>query len=68
MVGEIRDTETAQIAMEAALTGHLVLSTLHTNSAPITAARLIDMGVGAVPDRVRDPVHHRPAAGAPALR
>ncbi|MGA8217879.1 MAG: ATPase, T2SS/T4P/T4SS family [Solirubrobacterales bacterium] len=45
MVGEIRDTETAQIAMEAALTGHLVLSTLHTNSASITAARLIDMGV-----------------------
>jgi type IV pilus assembly protein PilB len=45
MVGEIRDRETAQIAMEAALTGHLVLSTLHTNSASITAARLIDMGV-----------------------
>jgi type IV pilus assembly protein PilB len=45
MVGEIRDRETAQVAMEAALTGHLVLSTLHTNSACITAARLIDMGV-----------------------
>ena len=45
MVGEIRDRETAQVAMEAALTGHLVLSTLHTNSAAITAARLIDMGV-----------------------
>jgi type IV pilus assembly protein PilB len=45
MVGEIRDRETAQVAMEAALTGHLVLSTLHTNSASITAARLIDMGV-----------------------
>jgi type IV pilus assembly protein PilB len=45
MVGEIRDTETAQVAMEAALTGHLVLSTLHTNSASIAAARLIDMDV-----------------------
>jgi type IV pilus assembly protein PilB len=45
MVGEIRDRETAQIAMEAALTGHLVLSTLHTSDASIAAARLIDMGV-----------------------
>jgi type IV pilus assembly protein PilB len=45
MVGEIRDRETAHVAMEAALTGHLVLSSLHTNSASITAARLIDMGV-----------------------
>jgi type IV pilus assembly protein PilB len=45
MVGEIRDAETAQIAVEAALTGHLVLSTLHTNDAPSSIARLIDMGV-----------------------
>ena len=45
MVGEIRDRETARIAMEAALTGHLVLSTLHTNDASLVAARLIDMGV-----------------------
>jgi type IV pilus assembly protein PilB len=45
MVGEIRDKETAQIAVEAALTGHLVLSTLHTNDAPTAIARLIDMGV-----------------------
>jgi type II secretory ATPase GspE/PulE/Tfp pilus assembly ATPase PilB-like protein len=45
MVGEMRDTETATIAMEAALTGHLVLSTLHTNDAPSAATRLIDMGV-----------------------
>ena len=45
MVGEIRDRETAQIAVEAALTGHLVLSTLHTNDAPGAIARLIDMGV-----------------------
>jgi type IV pilus assembly protein PilB len=45
MVGEMRDTETATIAMEAALTGHLVLSTLHTNDAPSAATRLIDMDV-----------------------
>ena len=45
MVGEIRDQETAQIAVEAALTGHLVLSTLHTNDAPSAVARLIDMGI-----------------------
>ena len=45
MIGEIRDRETADIAIHAALTGHLVLSTLHTNDAPSAAARLIDMGV-----------------------
>ncbi|MCA9727516.1 MAG: type IV-A pilus assembly ATPase PilB [Candidatus Eisenbacteria bacterium] len=45
MVGEIRDKETASIAIKAALTGHLVLSTLHTNDAPSTLNRLIDMGV-----------------------
>lgn len=45
MVGELRDSETASIAMEAALTGHLVLSTLHTNDAPSSATRLIDMEV-----------------------
>jgi type IV pilus assembly protein PilB len=45
MVGEMRDNETATIAMEAALTGHLVLSTLHTNDAPSAATRLIDMEV-----------------------
>jgi type IV pilus assembly protein PilB len=45
MVGEIRDLETAQIAVKAALTGHLVLSTLHTNDAPSTVDRLINMGV-----------------------
>ncbi|MGI9510540.1 MAG: GspE/PulE family protein [Geminicoccaceae bacterium] len=45
MVGEIRDLETAEIAIQAALTGHLVLSTLHTNSAAATLMRLIDMGV-----------------------
>jgi len=45
MVGEMRDQETAMIAIEAALTGHLVLSTLHTNDAPGSVARLMDMGV-----------------------
>jgi len=45
MVGEVRDLETAQIAVKAALTGHLVLSTLHTNDAPSTVDRLINMGV-----------------------
>lgn len=45
MIGETRDQETAQIAIQAALTGHLVLSTLHTNSAAATITRLIDMGV-----------------------
>jgi len=45
MVGEIRDTETAQLAVRAALTGHLVLSTLHTNDAPSAVIRLNDMGV-----------------------
>jgi len=45
MVGEIRDLETAEIAIKAAQTGHLVLSTLHTNDAPRTLSRLVDMGV-----------------------
>ncbi|HDZ12583.1 MAG TPA: type II secretion system protein GspE [Bacteroidetes bacterium] len=45
MIGEIRDLESAEIAMRAALTGHLVLSTLHTNDAPSAVTRLVDMGV-----------------------
>jgi type IV pilus assembly protein PilB len=45
MVGEMRDLETAEIAIESALTGHLVLSTLHTNDAPSATFRLIDMGI-----------------------
>jgi general secretion pathway protein E len=45
MIGETRDQETAQIAIQAALTGHLVLSTIHTNSAPATITRLIDMAI-----------------------
>jgi type IV pilus assembly protein PilB len=45
LIGEIRDHETAQIAVEAALTGHLVLSTLHTNDAPSAVTRLVEMGI-----------------------
>jgi general secretion pathway protein E/type IV pilus assembly protein PilB len=45
MIGEIRDAETANIAINAALTGHLVFSTLHTNDAPSAVARLVDIGV-----------------------
>jgi type IV pilus assembly protein PilB len=45
MVGEIRDSETAQIAIESALTGHLVMTTLHANDAPLAAARLVEMGI-----------------------
>jgi type IV pilus assembly protein PilB len=45
MIGEIRDPETAKISVEAALTGHLVLSTFHTNNAPAAASRLTEMGV-----------------------
>ena len=45
LIGEIRDTETAQIAVQASLTGHLVFSTLHTNDAPGAVTRLVDMNV-----------------------
>jgi len=45
MVGEIRDTETAEMAVQASMTGHLVLSTLHTNDAPTAVTRLVDMGI-----------------------
>ncbi len=45
MIGEMRDHETSQIAIQSALTGHLVLSTIHTNSAPATITRLVDMGI-----------------------
>ncbi|HTL66299.1 MAG TPA: GspE/PulE family protein [Lacunisphaera sp.] len=48
MVGEIRDVETAQVAIQAALTGHVVLSTLHTNDAPGAVTRLMDMGVAPI--------------------
>src|SRR5438309_11501947 len=45
LIGEMRDLETAEIAIRAALTGHLVFSTLHTNDAPSAFTRLIDMGI-----------------------
>ena len=45
MIGEIRDQDTAQIAIRSALTGHFVLSTLHTNDAPSAATRIMDMGI-----------------------
>ena len=44
LIGEIRDSETAEAAIEASLTGHLVFSTIHTNDAPSAITRLIDMG------------------------
>ncbi len=49
LVGEVRDLETAQISVQAALTGHLVFTTLHTNDAPSSIARLLDPGTGNVP-------------------
>jgi len=45
MIGEMRDQETAKVALEASLTGHLVLSTLHTNSAAESVTRLLEMGM-----------------------
>ena len=51
MVGEIRDLETAEMAIQAALTGHLVLSTLHTNDAPAAVTRLLDFGRAVVSDQ-----------------
>ena len=68
LVGEIRDKETAIIAIEAALTGHLVLSTLHTNDAASTPMRLVEMGVEPflVDERAR--LRRRPTPRAQALR
>ena len=67
MIGEIRDTETAEIAVEAALTGHQVLSTMHCNDAPGAIARLDDMGIA--PFLISSVGHPglRPAADAPHL-
>ncbi len=67
LVGEIRDLETAEIAVQASLTGHMVFSTLHTNDAPSTITRLQDMGVPTVPDHRHGRGHPGPAAGAPRL-
>ena len=62
MIGEIRDLETAQIAVQSALTGHLVLSTVHTNDAPSTVNRLLDMGVE---DYLLTSTDHRHPRAAP---
>ena len=64
MVGEMRDAETAHTAIEASLTGHLVFSTLHTNSAPETLTRLLDMGLD--PFNFAD-VRRAIVCGAPVL-
>ena len=68
MIGEIRDLETGGIAIKAALTGHLVLSTLHTNDAPSTITRMIDMGIEAVQRGQRREPGGRPAAGPADLQ
>ena len=68
MVGEIRDLETAEISVKAAQTGHLVLSTLHTNDAPTTLTRLVNMGIPAFNVASRGDPDHRAAARAPALQ
>ena len=67
LVGEIRDQETAEIAIQAALTGHLVFSTLHTNDAPSALTRLIDMGVKPFLAATADDGGARPAPRAHAL-
>ena len=64
LVGEIRDLETAEIAVQASLTGHMVFSTLHTNDAPSTITRLQGHGRAAVPDHRHGRSHSGPAAGA----
>jgi type II secretory ATPase GspE/PulE/Tfp pilus assembly ATPase PilB-like protein len=63
LVGEIRDQETARIAMQAAQTGHLVLSTLHTDDAPSVMTRLNDIGV----EPLRDRLGHRSASSRSGL-
>ena len=63
MVGEIRDFETAEIAVKAALTGHMVLSTLHTNDAPQTINRSPEHGCGTVSRGQFGELHRRPEAG-----
>ena len=67
MVGEIRDGETAKIAIESALTGHLVLSTLHTNDAPSAITRLTEMGIEPFLDGLGGRLRRRPAPRAPPL-
>jgi type II secretory ATPase GspE/PulE/Tfp pilus assembly ATPase PilB-like protein len=61
LVGELRDVLTARIAIQAALTGHLVLGTLHTNDAPSSTTRLVDMGIDPylIADTVKDIIAQR---------
>ena len=61
LVGETRDLETAQIGVQASLTGHLVFTTLHTNDAPSSIARLLDLGLESVPPHRHARGHRRPA-------
>ena len=68
MVGEIRDLETADIAIKAAQTGHMVMSTLHTNDAPTTLTRLLNMGVAPFNIAVERAADHGAAPGAKAVR
>ena len=68
LVGEVRDHETAQIAIEAALTGHLVLSTLHTNDAPSAVTRLIEMGIEPFLVGLRTRLRPGATTGAAAVR
>ena len=67
MVGEVRDQETAEICLRAALTGHFVLSTIHTNDALSAVTRLQDMGIEPFLLAVLAPRARGPAAGPPAL-
>ena len=67
MVGEIRDRETARISIEAALTGHRVLSTLHTNDAPSSITRLVEMGIEPFLVVLLGPLRGRATVGAAAL-
>ena len=67
MVGEIRDLETADMAIQAALTGHLVLSTLHTNDAPSAITRLLDLGVPPYLINCHPARRHGAAPGAHAV-
>ena len=68
LIGEIRDQETAQIAVQASLTGHMVFSTLHTNDAPGALTRLVDMGVEALPGRTTARGRHGTASRPRPLR
>ncbi len=68
MIGEIRDLETATIAINASLTGHLVFSTLHTNDAPSAVTRLIDIGVKPFLVASSDALSDGAAAGAQNLQ